>query len=52
LVWASASATNGAETTGAKPAALATTPDVLRKSRRVTERFFLFPPNSIAHLPV
>src|SRR5215831_7304817 len=52
LVWARASATNGAEITGAKPATPAATPDLLRKSRRVTERFFLFSPDSIAHLPV
>src|SRR5215472_17441256 len=51
LVWARASATNGADTRGANPADPAATPDVLRKSRRVTERFLLFPPGSIAHLP-
>src|SRR5215467_3426361 len=50
LVSAKARDTNGAEITGAKPAAPAATLDVLRKSRRVTERFCFFPPNSIAHL--
>src|SRR5262249_31896230 len=50
LVWAKAVDTNGAESAGARPAAPAATPDVLRKSRRVTERFCLFPPDPIAHL--
>src|SRR5262249_60160860 len=41
--------TNGAESIGARPAAPA---DALRKFRRVKERVWLFPPDSIAHLPV
>src|SRR5947209_8360121 len=50
LVWASAVDTNGAESAGARPAAPAMALVVLRKSRRVTDEFCLFPPYPIAQL--
>jgi hypothetical protein len=52
LLSANARDTKGAEITGAKPTAPAAKLDVLRKSRRVMERFLLFPPNFIGHLSV
>src|SRR5262252_4314428 len=52
LLSANARDTNGAESIGARPAAPAATPDALRKFRRVRERFWLSPPDSIADLPV
>src|SRR5215813_10341267 len=50
LAWPQAVETNGADNAGARPAAPAMTLDVLRKSRRVTERFRLCPPDVIVDL--
>src|SRR5216684_3273968 len=50
LVWASASAMNGAEIAGARPAAPAAAPARFRKPRRVMVELNLFPPDGIGRL--
>src|SRR6266542_548223 len=50
LAWASASAMNGAEIAGARPAAPAAAPARFRKPRRVMVELNLFPPDGIGRL--